>query len=65
MTGRRAAYPSDLTDEQWAVVGPFLAVWKARHPSVSRHHCALRATEEGLALALHQHWYRSLPLTSL
>ncbi|WP_279433280.1 hypothetical protein [Micromonospora sp. KC606] len=20
----RAAYPSDLTDEQWAVVGPFL-----------------------------------------
>lgn len=23
MTGRRATYPSDLTDEQWAVVGPF------------------------------------------
>jgi transposase len=33
----RAAYPSDLTDEQWEVVGPFLAVWKAKHPSVSRH----------------------------
>lgn len=36
MTGR-AAYPSDLTDAQWAVVGPFLAAWKAKHPSVSRH----------------------------
>jgi transposase len=33
----RAAYPSDLTDEQWAVVGPFLVAWKARHPSVSGH----------------------------
>lgn len=33
----RTAYPSDLTDEQWAVVGPFLAAWKARHPSVSGH----------------------------
>lgn len=36
MSGR-AAYPSDLTDAQWAVVGPFLAAWKARHPSVSGH----------------------------
>lgn len=35
--GERAAYPSDLTDEQWAVVGPFLQVWKDRHPSVSGH----------------------------
>ncbi|MFY1681727.1 IS5 family transposase [Micromonospora sp. WMMD730] len=35
--GGRAAYPSDLTDEQWAVVGPFLQAWKARHPSVSGH----------------------------
>jgi hypothetical protein len=25
----RKAYPSDLTDEQWAVIGPFLAAWKA------------------------------------
>lgn len=33
----RAAYPSDLTDAQWALVGPFLAAWKARHPSVSGH----------------------------
>jgi transposase len=35
--GGRAAYPSDLTDAQWAVVGPFLQAWKARHPSVSGH----------------------------
>ncbi|WP_326550156.1 IS5 family transposase [Micromonospora sp. NBC_01813] len=35
--GERAAYPSDLTDEQWAVIGPFLQAWKARHPSVSGH----------------------------
>jgi transposase len=34
---QRAAYPSDLTDAQWAVVGPFLQAWKARHPSVSGH----------------------------
>jgi transposase len=34
----RKAYPSDLSDEQWAVVGPFLDAWKARHPSVSGHH---------------------------
>jgi transposase len=33
----RAAYPSDLTDAQWAVIGPFLDAWKARHPSVSGH----------------------------
>lgn len=33
----RAAYPSDLTDEQWALVGPFLEAWKAKHPSVSGH----------------------------
>jgi transposase len=35
--GERAGYPSDLSDEQWAVVGPFLQAWKARHPSVSGH----------------------------
>jgi transposase len=35
--GERKAYPSDLTDEQWAVVGPFLDAWKAKHPSVSGH----------------------------
>jgi hypothetical protein len=31
----RAAYPSDLTDEQRALDRPFLAAWKARRPSVS------------------------------
>lgn len=36
MDGRKP-YPSDVTDEQWAVVGPFLDAWKARHPSVSGH----------------------------
>lgn len=35
--GDRAAYPSDLTDEQWEVLGPFLRAWKAKHPSVSGH----------------------------
>lgn len=33
----RKRYPSDLSDAQWAVVGPFLDAWKARHPSVSGH----------------------------
>ncbi len=37
VVGERAAYPSDLSDEQWAVVGPFLAAWKAKHPSASGH----------------------------
>jgi transposase len=36
MTDRKR-YPSDLSDAQWAVVGPFLQAWKARHPSVSGH----------------------------
>ncbi len=35
--GDRARYPSDLSDEQWEVVGPFLAAWKAKHLSVSGH----------------------------
>src|SRR5258707_5498703 len=33
----RKTYPSDLTDAQWAMVGPFLDAWKARHRSVSGH----------------------------
>jgi transposase len=33
----RKAYPSDLTDEQWAMIGAFLQAWKAKHPSVSGH----------------------------
>src|SRR5215212_1200093 len=31
----RKRYPSDVSDEQWALVGPFLQAWKAQHPSVS------------------------------
>ena len=33
----RKRYPSDVSDEQWALVGPFLQAWKAKHPSVSGH----------------------------
>ncbi|REH27736.1 hypothetical protein BCF44_12839 [Kutzneria buriramensis] len=30
----RNAYTSDLSDQQWAVVGPFLDAWKATPPVV-------------------------------
>jgi transposase len=33
----RKRYPSDLTDERWALIEPVLAAWKARHPSASGH----------------------------
>ena len=33
----RRGYPSDLTDERWALIEPLLAAWKAVHPSVSGH----------------------------
>jgi len=33
----RKSYPSDLTDERWALIEPVLAAWKARHPSASGH----------------------------
>jgi transposase len=33
----RPAYPTDLTDAQWALIEPFLKAWKARHPSASGH----------------------------
>jgi hypothetical protein len=35
--GDRKPYPSDVTDEQWALIGPFLNAWKAKRVSVSRH----------------------------
>lgn len=35
--GDRKPYPSDVTDEQWALIGPFLRAWKARRVSVSGH----------------------------
>jgi transposase len=37
VVSERKAYPSDLTDERWALIEPVLAAWKARHPSVSGH----------------------------
>ncbi|MEF9906877.1 IS5 family transposase [Streptomyces sp. P9-A2] len=33
----RKPYPSDLTDEQWALAEPVITAWKAQHPSVSGH----------------------------
>jgi transposase len=33
----RKPYPSDLSDEQWALIAPVITAWKARHPSVSGH----------------------------
>lgn len=35
--GDRKPYPSDLTDEQWALIEPVITAWKARHRSVSGH----------------------------
>ncbi|MDG4757255.1 IS5 family transposase [Micromonospora sp. WMMD710] len=35
--GDRKPYPSDVSDEQWALIGPFLRAWKARRVSVSGH----------------------------
>jgi transposase len=33
----RKSYPSDLTDERWALIEPVITAWKARHRSVSGH----------------------------
>ena len=33
----RKRYPSDLSDERWALIEPVLTAWKAAHPSVSGH----------------------------
>ena len=33
----RRAYPSDLTNERWALIAPVIAAWKARHVSPSGH----------------------------
>ena len=37
LVSERKSYPSDLTDEQWALIGPFLEDWKRKHPWVSGH----------------------------
>jgi transposase len=33
----RKPYPSDLSDERWALIEPVVTAWKAAHPSVSGH----------------------------
>src|SRR4051794_41602511 len=34
----RQRYPSDVTDGQWALIGPFLDAWRARRVSVAGRH---------------------------
>jgi len=34
----RQRYPSDVTDEQWALIGPFLDAWRAKRISVAGRH---------------------------
>ncbi len=33
----RKPYKTDLSDEQWALIEPVIAAWKAARPSVSGH----------------------------
>ena len=33
----RKRYPSDLTDERWALIEPVITAWKAAHQSASGH----------------------------
>jgi transposase len=33
----RKRYPSDLSDERWALIEPVITAWKAAHPSASGH----------------------------
>ncbi|MDQ1022336.1 hypothetical protein QFZ43_008885 [Streptomyces afghaniensis] len=33
----RKPYKTDVSDEQWALVEPVIAAWKAANPSVSGH----------------------------
>jgi transposase len=42
--GRRP-YPSDLSDERWALIEPVITAWKAGHPSVSGHQGRYRMRE--------------------
>ncbi|MER7896274.1 hypothetical protein ABTX62_09110 [Streptomyces sp. NPDC096046] len=41
---------TDVSDEQWALVEPALAAWKAAHPSVSGHQGRYARREIGNAL---------------
>ncbi|MYT32081.1 IS5 family transposase [Streptomyces sp. MspMP-M5] len=41
----RKPYPSDLTDDQWALIEPVITAWKDRHRSVSGHQGAYAMRE--------------------
>jgi transposase len=41
----RTPYPSDLSDEQWALIDPVITAWKERHRSVSGHQGAYAMRE--------------------
>lgn len=41
----RKPYPSDLSDEQWALIEPVITAWKGRHRSVSGHENAYAMRE--------------------
>lgn len=41
----RKPYPSDLSDERWALIEPVIMAWKAAHPSVSGHQGAYAMRE--------------------
>src|SRR3954447_4950982 len=41
----RKRYPSDLSDERWALIEPVITAWKAAHPSVSGHQGAYEMRE--------------------
>lgn len=41
----RKPYPSDLSDEQWALIEPVITAWKDRHRSVSGHRGAYEMRE--------------------
>jgi transposase len=42
---QRKPYPSDLSDERWALIEPVITAWKAAHPSVSGHRGAYEMRE--------------------
>ncbi|MGW1605218.1 transposase [Streptomyces eurythermus] len=41
----RQPYKTDLSDEQWALVEPVIAAWKAAHRSVSGHKAGTRCAK--------------------
>lgn len=45
VVSERKPYKTDLSDEQWALIGPVIAACKAAHPSVSGHQCRYEMRE--------------------